>query len=82
VSLAPGRCFRSRYAGALLFLPLLAKIRFDSLVARAGYPGSGMIPAASALLSLLVLKLLDWTRSVAATSTTSTSTRRWGCSPG
>jgi hypothetical protein len=59
VSLAPGRCFRSRCAGALLFLPLLAKLRFDSLVARAGYPGSDMIPAVSALLSLLVLKLLD-----------------------
>jgi hypothetical protein len=43
----------------LLFLPLLAKLRFDSLVAQAAYPGSEMIPPASALLSLLVLKLLD-----------------------
>jgi len=42
-----------------LFLPLLARLRFDQLVGRAGYPGSRMVPAASALLSLLVLKLLD-----------------------
>jgi hypothetical protein len=42
-----------------LFLPLLAKLGFDRLVADAGYPGSKMISAASALLSLLTLKLLD-----------------------
>jgi hypothetical protein len=42
-----------------LFLPLLAKLGFDRLVAEAGYPGSKMIPATSALLSLLTLKLLD-----------------------
>ena len=59
VSLAPGRRIRSRFAGALLFLPLLAKLRFDGLVAQAAYPGSAMIPAVSALLSLLLLKLLD-----------------------
>ena len=59
VGLAPGRCLRSRFAGALLFLPLLAKLRFDNLVAQAAYPGSAMIPAVSALLSLLLLALLD-----------------------
>jgi len=42
-----------------LFLPLLARLRFDQLVAEAGYPGSTMVPASSALLSLLTLKLLD-----------------------
>ena len=42
-----------------MFLPLLAKLGFDRLVADAGYPGSKMISAASALLSLLTLKLLD-----------------------
>jgi hypothetical protein len=42
-----------------LFLPLLARLGFDRLVAQAGYPGSQMVPAVSALLSLLVLKLLD-----------------------
>jgi len=42
-----------------LFLPLLARVQFDRLVRQAGYPGSKMIPAPSALLSLLALKLLD-----------------------
>jgi hypothetical protein len=42
-----------------LFLPLLAKLGFDRLVADAGYPSSKMVPAVSALLSLLSLKLLD-----------------------
>lgn len=59
MTLAPGTCFRSRLAGALLFLPLLAKLRFDRLVEQAGYPASEMIPAVSALASLLLLKLLD-----------------------
>jgi hypothetical protein len=42
-----------------LFLPLLARLRWDQLVRQAGYPGSQMVPATSALLSLLALKLLD-----------------------
>lgn len=42
-----------------MFLPLLARLGIDRLVHEAGYPGSRMIPAANALLSLLVLKLLD-----------------------
>jgi len=46
-------------AGVFLFLPLLARLRFDDLVTQAGYPGSGMIPPPAALLSLLTLKLLD-----------------------
>jgi hypothetical protein len=50
---------RTRLAGAFLFLPLLARLRLDQLVERAGYPGSAMIPAPAALLSLLALKLLD-----------------------
>jgi len=50
---------RTRLAGIFLFLPLLARLRFDRLVERAGYPGSKKVPATSALLSLLVLKLLD-----------------------
>jgi hypothetical protein len=37
----------------------LARLGFDQIVGTAGYPGSKMIPAASALLSLLALKLLD-----------------------
>jgi hypothetical protein len=50
---------RSRTAGLFLFLPLLARVAFDALVAEAGYPGSEMIPAPSAVLALLVLKRLD-----------------------
>ncbi len=46
-------------AGLFLFLPLLARLGFDKLVRTAGYPGSNMIPADAALLSLLTLKLLD-----------------------
>jgi hypothetical protein len=57
--LAPGRRLRTRLAGAFLFLPLLARLRLDQLAERAGYPGSAMIPATGALLSLLALKLLD-----------------------
>ena len=49
----------TRHAGLFLFLPLLAQLRFDRLVAKADYPGSQMLPAANALLSLLTLKLLD-----------------------
>jgi hypothetical protein len=59
VRLTPGRRLRTRVAGIFLFLPLLARLRLDQLVRQAGYPGSRMVPAVSALLSLLALKLLD-----------------------
>lgn len=59
MSLAPGRTLRTRLAGVFLFLPLLARLRFDRLVHQAGYPGSKMVPATHAILSLLTLKLLD-----------------------
>ncbi len=59
LGLTPGRPLRTRVAGIFLFLPLLARLRFDELVRQAGYPGSRMIPAPAALLSLLALKLLD-----------------------
>lgn len=49
----------TRHAGIFLFLPLLAQLRFDRLVTKAGYPGSKMVPAANALFSLLTLKLID-----------------------
>src|SRR6202165_4899343 len=58
-TLAPGYRASTRLAGLFLFLPLLARVQFDHLVRQAGYPGSQMIPAPSALLSLLALKLLD-----------------------
>jgi hypothetical protein len=50
---------RTRVAGLFLFLPLLARVQFDQRVSKADYPGSKRIPASSALLSLLALKLLD-----------------------
>jgi hypothetical protein len=59
VRLTPGRRLRTRVAGIFLFLPLLARLRLDQLVRQADYPGSRMVPAVSALLSLLALKLLD-----------------------
>jgi hypothetical protein len=46
-------------AGLFLFLPLLARLGFHTLATQAGYPGSRMVPAGAALLSLLALKLLD-----------------------
>jgi hypothetical protein len=49
---------RTRAAGVFLFLPLLAELGFDSLAGQAGYPGTKMVPADAALLSLLALKLL------------------------
>ena len=59
LSLEPGRRLSTRHAGLFLFLPLLAELRFDRLVTKADYPGSQMVPAANALLSLLTLKLID-----------------------
>ena len=59
LALTPGRRWRSRVAGLFLFLPLLARLGLDQLVRQAGYPGSQMVPAPAALLSLLALKLLD-----------------------
>lgn len=59
MSLEPGRRLRTRHAGIYLFWPLLAQLRLDRLVEQANYPGTKMIPGPAALLSLLVLKLLD-----------------------
>ena len=59
LSLEPGRCLRSRHAGVFLFLPLLAQLHWDRVIETAAYPGSRMVPAPCALLSLLTLKLLD-----------------------
>jgi hypothetical protein len=49
---------KTRAAGVFLFVPLLARMGFDALVHHAGYPGSKMVPADAALLSLLAMKLL------------------------
>ncbi len=50
---------KTRVAGLFLFLPLLARMGFHKLVQKADYPGSKMVPADAALLSLLTLKLVD-----------------------
>jgi transposase len=58
LNLAPGERFSTRWGGVLLFLPFLADLKLDRLIRQAGYPGSKMVPAPSALLSLLALKLM------------------------
>jgi hypothetical protein len=40
-----------------LFVPYLAEIPFDRLLEEAGFPGTAMVPAGSAMRSLLALKL-------------------------
>src|SRR3989442_15058414 len=55
-SLAPRR-FPTQLGGLFLFLPLLVDCDLPGLVRQAGYPGSQMIPAPQAWLSLLGLKL-------------------------
>ena len=56
--LFPGRTIQCRAPLVFLFAPLLAKMHIDSLVSKARYPGTSMIPAASYIRSLLALKLL------------------------
>ena len=51
------RRFRTDCGGLFLFLPLLERIGLDRLAGVRAMPGSEMIPAASALRSLLALKL-------------------------
>ncbi len=55
-SLSPRR-FDTQLGGLFLFLPSLVRCDFPALVRQAAYPGTKMIPAAQALLSLLALKL-------------------------
>ena len=52
------RCFRTRFAGLFVFVPLLKGIDLESLALEVGLPGSEMIPAAAALRSFLALKLI------------------------
>src|SRR3954447_22612393 len=51
------RHFRTKFGGLYLFLPWLISADLDQLLARGGFPGSKMVPAACALRSLLALKL-------------------------
>ena len=54
--LAP-RTFTTPCGGLFLFLPDFARLHLDNVAARAGLPGSKMIPADHALRSSLALKL-------------------------
>src|SRR4051812_13311298 len=51
------RDFHTKFGGLFLFLPWLTSVGLDKLLARAGFPGSKMVPAACAVRSLLALKL-------------------------
>jgi len=56
LDLSPRR-FRTKFGGLFLFVPYLARLPLETMLAKAGFPGSKMIPAAHALRSLLALKL-------------------------
>jgi transposase len=51
------RHFRTKFGGLFLFIPWLVAADLDTLLARAGFPGSRIVPAACAVRSLLALKL-------------------------
>lgn len=51
------RRFRTKFGGLFLFLPSLIPLSLETIVRAAGLPGSRMVPAASAIRSLLALKL-------------------------
>lgn len=55
-TLAPGR-FTTQLGGLFLFLPWLVDCNWPTLVSQAKFPGTQMIPALQATLSLLGLKL-------------------------
>lgn len=56
------RRFRTQFGGLYLFVPYLAQIPLERLLEEAGFPGTKMIPAAQAILSLLGLKLFGSAR--------------------
>ena len=56
------RRFRTQFGGLYLFIPYLAQIPLEKLLQEAGFPGTGMIPAAAAVRSLLGLKLFGSAR--------------------
>ena len=56
------RQFRTQFGGLYLFVPYLAQIPLERLLEEARFPGSKMIPAQQAVLSLLGLKLFGSAR--------------------
>lgn len=61
LNLTPRR-FRTRFGGLFLFLPYLARLPLDQMLAEAGFPGSKMISAGHAMRALLALKLFGSAR--------------------
>jgi len=56
------RQFRTQFGGLYLFVPYLVQIPLERLLEEAGFPGTKMIPAEQAILSLLGLKLFGSAR--------------------
>lgn len=56
------RTVHTQFGGLFVFLPFLARLPFDQLLATAGFPGSDMVPAGCAMRSLLGLKLFGSAR--------------------
>jgi hypothetical protein len=56
------RALHTKFGGLFLFLPDLITADLDRILARSGFPGSNMIPAACAMRSLLALKLFGSAR--------------------
>ena len=56
------REFRTEVGGIFLFVPMLAAVGFDDLMAGVGLPGTKMVPAGAAMRSLLALKLFGAAR--------------------
>jgi hypothetical protein len=56
LDLSPRR-FRTQFGGLFLFVPYLAAIPLDRMLAELGFPGTKMVPAGQAIRSLLGLKL-------------------------
>ncbi len=56
------RSLRTRFGGLFLFLPWLARIPLEELLAQARFPGSRQVPAACAVRALLALKLFGSAR--------------------
>jgi hypothetical protein len=60
--LADNRTFTTHAGGLFLLLPLLVDLNLDAIVKRCGLPGTKMVPAAHAVRSALLLKLLGKSR--------------------
>ena len=58
LDLSPERVVLTQAAGLFLFMPDLLALNVDQAIARAGYPGSKMIPPIQAILAVLAGKLV------------------------